>query len=120
MAETVAVLGASPNPQRYSFKAVELLNQYGHRVVPVNPYHTEVAGQACVAELGQLAKVDTVTLYVNPTLLEKHMPALIALAPGRVIFNPGSESPALAAQLQAAGIATEEACTLVLLRTGQY
>jgi len=119
--EVVVVLGASPKPERYSFKAVKLLAEYGHRVLPVNPYHREVAGITCVAGLDQLnEKVDTVSMYVRANLLVNDLAKLIALAPRRVIFNPGTESDEMMAALAEAGIACEEACTLVLLRTGQF
>jgi predicted CoA-binding protein len=119
--ETVVVLGASPKPERYSFKAVKLLADCGHRVVPVNPYHREVAGIPCLAKLEQLqGKVDTVSVYVRAALLAKDLTQLIALAPRRVIFNPGTESDDLMGVLSAAGVRCEEACTLVLLRTGQF
>lgn len=120
-AETVVVLGASPKSERYSFKAVKLLAECGHHVLPVNPYHPEVAGIPCVAAVDQLqAKVDTVTVYVRADLLIKDVAKIIALAPRRVIFNPGTESAEMLAAFNEAGIATEEACTLVLLRTGQF
>jgi hypothetical protein len=45
---------------------------------------------------------------------------IIAAKPGRVIFNPGTEHPEMAKRFQAAGIKTMEACTLVLLSTGQF
>ena len=51
MAETVLVLGASPKPERYSFKAVQMLTEYGHKVLPVNPYHPTVSGVACLASI---------------------------------------------------------------------
>ena len=121
VAETVVVLGASPKPERYSFKAVKLLADYGHQVLPVNPYHPEVAGIPCVASVDQLQeKVDTISVYVRADLLSKDIAKIIALAPRRVIFNPGTESDEMAAAFNAAGIATEEACTLVLLRTDQF
>ena len=65
-------------------------------------------------------KVDTVSVYVRADLLSKDIAKIIALAPRRVIFNPGTESDEMAAAFNKAGIATEEACTLVLLRTGQF
>lgn len=121
MAEVVAVLGASPKTERYSYQATAMLSDYGHRALPVNPYHAEVAGKPCVRSLSDITEpVDTVTLYLNPGQLAEHEAALIALAPKRVIFNPGTESPQLQARLAAAGIKAEEACTLVLLRTGQF
>ncbi|MBQ0758309.1 MAG: CoA-binding protein [Zhongshania sp.] len=121
VSETVLVLGASPKPERYSFKAVQLLSEYGHKVLPVNPYHAEVSGVNCVAAIAAVSeKVDTVTVYVRAELLKNDLDQLIRLAPRRVIFNPGTESDEMAEHLEQAGIAVEEACTLVLLRTGQY
>lgn len=121
MPETVLVLGASPKPERYSFKAVELLRQYKHKVLPVNPYHSQVSGAPCIKRVSDVSEsVDTVTVYIRAEQLEADIGALIGLAPRRVIFNPGTESKALAAKLQQAGIGVEEACTLVLLRTGQF
>lgn len=121
MIETVLVLGASPKRDRYSFKAVQLLGEYGHRVLPVNPYHPEVDGVACITSIAAVSeKVDTVTLYIRAELLKDDIDQLITLAPRRVIFNPGTESYEMAEKLERAGIAVEEACTLVLLRTRQF
>lgn len=121
MPETVAVLGASPKPERYSNQAVRLLRQYGHEVIPVNPAQREIAGLPVAAALAAITQpVDTVTVYVSPGHLEPLVDGLLALKPRRVIFNPGAEHPSVAARLEKAGIATEEACTLVLLRTGQF
>jgi predicted CoA-binding protein len=112
MMETVLVLGASPKPGRHSFNAVQLLREYGHRVLPVNPYHAEVSGVECIASIAAVCeKVDTMTLYIRTELLKNGIDPLIALAPRRVIFNPGTESDEMAAKLESAGIAVAEACT---------
>lgn len=117
----VVVLGASDRPDRYSNKAVRMLRQHGHEVVPVHPRLTEVEGLPVVPSLDQVAgPVDTVTVYVGPDHSAPLTAAFLALAPRRVVFNPGSENPALAAELRGAGIAVEEACTLVLLATGAF
>ncbi|WP_372864517.1 CoA-binding protein [Spongiibacter sp.] len=121
MAEKVVVMGASPKPDRYSHKAVVMLAEYGHQVIPVNPYHSEVAGIRCAPSLAAItAPVDTVSVYMRAELLAPQLPELLALAPRRIIFNPGSEGEALMEQLRRAGIVCEEACTLVLLRTQQF
>ncbi|MEL0028230.1 MAG: CoA-binding protein [Perlucidibaca sp.] len=121
MTETVAVLGASPKPERYSNRAIHMLREYGHRVIPVNPIQREIAGLPAVPSLADISEpVDTVTIYVSPPHLEPLLEGLLALRPGRVIFNPGAEHPRAAARLEAAGIRTEEACTLVLLRSRQF
>lgn len=119
-AQTVAVLGASDNPERYSFQAVELLLAHGHRVLPVHPSLEEVAGLPVVPALGDLPTVDTLTLYVGAARLSAMTEAIVRLRPGRVIFNPGTETPELQAALDRAGIPWLEACTLVLLRTGDF
>ena len=119
--ETVVVLGASDRPERYANKAILQLMDQGHHVIPVHPRLKEVAGLPVMTTLGEIeAVVDTVTLYVNPNISGTMTEALIAMKPRRVIFNPGTESPELEVILQQSGIASEDACTLVMLGTGQF
>jgi predicted CoA-binding protein len=119
-AQTVAVLGASDNPERYSHQAVLLLQQHGHRVLPIHPALETIAGLPVVKNLGDLPAVDTLTLYVGAARLSAMAEEIVSSRPGRVIFNPGTESSELQAALTAAGIPWQEACTLVMLRTGQF
>ena len=119
--QNVAVLGASPKPERYSNKAIRLLLEHGHQVIPVHPALETVEGLPVVKSLGEIGRpVDTLTVYVSPKLSTPMAPAIVALRPGRVVFNPGTENPELYAGLETAGIPFEEACTLVLLNTGQF
>jgi predicted CoA-binding protein len=122
--EVVAVLGASSDSNRYSYKAIELLKQYGHTALAIHPRETEVLGLKVFPEIKNLIKqgikVDTLTMYVNPALSTKFQQDILDLRPGRVIFNPGSENPELEKALHEHGIKFEEACTLVMLRTGQF
>ncbi|OPZ59838.1 MAG: hypothetical protein BWY87_00796 [Deltaproteobacteria bacterium ADurb.Bin510] len=119
--QTVVVLGASDNPERYSNKAVHELRSRGHLVIPVNPRLIELEGLAVRAGLSEIDEpVDTLSVYLGPAVSGAQLDAILALRPGRVIFNPGSENPELMAALQQAGIAVEQACTLVLLRTDQF
>ena len=119
--QTVAVLGASNNPDRYSNMAVRRLRDAGHRVIPVNPALDEIEGLAVAKSLGDIKDpVDTLTLYVGPQRSTPMIADILHLAPNRVIFNPGTESEELAATLDQANIPHVEACTLVLLQTGQF
>lgn len=122
--EVVAVLGASSDSSRYAYKAMQMLEEYGHKAIPVHPRETEVLGKKVIASIGDLAKsgekVDTITVYVNSAISSKYEQEMVALKPKRVIFNPGAENPKLASALEKEGIRVEEACTLVLLRTDQY
>jgi predicted CoA-binding protein len=120
-AQTVAVLGASNNPDRYSNMAVRRLRDAGHNVIPVNPALEEIEGFPVAKSLGDIVDpVDTLTLYVGPQCSLPMIDAILRLAPKRVIFNPGTESAELAAALDRANIPHVEACTLVMLQTGQF
>jgi predicted CoA-binding protein len=115
------ILGASDNPVRYSHKAMLMLERYGHEVILVHPSLGHIDNRPVRQHLSEISDpVDTVTMYVNPSISDTLAGDLIALKPRRVIFNPGSENPQLARSLRHAGIVVEEACTLVLLQTGQY
>lgn len=118
----VAVLGASPKPDRFANRAMRLLTQHGHEVVPVNPAYAEIAGIPTAPDIAALAGDDihTVTVYMNPERTRGLGPALKRVGPRRVIFNPGTENPALADELRAADVEVVEACTLVMLNTGQF
>lgn len=117
----VAILGASNNPERYAYKAFHMLTEYGHPTVLVNPAEIEVDGQKAVKNLTAIQEpIDTVTMYVGPKISSGLVNDFLKLKPRRVIFNPGSENPELAAALEKAGVHVVEACTLVLLRAKQF
>jgi uncharacterized protein len=117
----VAVLGASNKPERYSFKAVRMLREHGHTPLPVHPALAEVDGLPVFPSLGALpAAVDTITVYLSPRNQQPIAKDLLSSSARRVIFNPGSENPALADQLRQHGKEVVHACTLVLLTTGQF
>lgn len=121
MGERVAILGASDDPLRYAHRAMRALRGHGHTVLPVNPRLTHIDGIAVEKQLGDLAgTIDTVTVYLRPELAEPLADEIVKVRPRRVIFNPGSESHALRARLEAEGIAVQWQCTLVLLREGRY
>ena len=120
--QKVVVLGASKNPDRYSNKAILMLRENGHEVIPVHPVETEIEGIKVINKLEQLqpGSVDTITFYVSPHLSSSLEEVIINLKPSRVIFNPGSENPKLIDSLPKAGIEVIQACTLVMLRTNQF
>lgn len=118
---TVAVLGASPKEERYSFKAVHMLREHGHIPIPVHPAGQTVDGVPGVASLDDItADIDTVTVYVNAKISDAEYDRIVKLKARRVIFNPGAENEALAARLEERGIEVVRACTLVMLRTEQF
>ncbi len=120
--EQVAVIGASPKEDRYSNKAMRLLAEYNHHPIPVAPGHDTIEGEKVYENISSIPdKLDTATLYLGPKRqTDDVVDQIIAAAPKRVIFNPGTENPQTQEKLKAAGISVVEACTLVLLKTGQY
>ncbi len=117
----IVVLGASANPQRIAYQAVQRLSQKGYTVIPVNPKGGEINGIEVRSSLAAVDQpVDTVTMYIAPEHQAAAIDAIEHLHPHRVIFNPGSENPAIYPRLERAGIQVQEACTLVLLSTNQF
>ncbi len=114
------VLGASNNPDRYSFLAVNKLANFGHTVVPVGNKKGTIQDMEIQNGMPVADGVDTVTLYLNPTNQIPYYKYILSLKPKRIIFNPGTENDELAKLAEAAGVETVEACTLVMLSTGQY
>jgi uncharacterized protein len=114
------VMGASDNPSRYSFLAINRLVQHGHPVVAIGRKKVKVQGVDVETEQMPFDGVDTVTLYLNPMHQQPYLDYIVGLKPKRVIFNPGTENDELQSRLHQAGIPFMEACTLVMLSTGQY
>jgi hypothetical protein len=114
------VIGASENPQRYSNMAIRMLRSYGHPVLAVGLKEGKV-DDVTIEKMGnQLPEAETVTLYVGPQNQSSIQPMVEEMKPKRVIFNPGTENPEWEKKLNDLGIQTEQACTLVMLRSGEY
>jgi predicted CoA-binding protein len=114
------VLGASDNPSRYSFLAIQRLRGHDHPVVAIGKKNTMVADVVIEKEKKQFENVDTVTLYLNPLHQKEYYDYIVSLKPKRIIFNPGAENEELYDLAKQNGIKPVEACTLVLLSTNQY
>jgi uncharacterized protein len=114
------VLGASANPSRYSYLAMNSLRAKGHEVIAIG----KRPGKAGDVEIDTAQKniegLDTVALYLNANNQKQYYDYIISLQPNRIIFNPGAENDELSFLAKQHGILSQEACTLVLLSTGQY
>lgn len=121
MKKTV-IVGATPNPSRYAFLAARDLTHHEHEIIPLGIKKGEVLGKPIlnIFEKPPISDVDTVTLYIGPQHQPEWYDYLIGLKPKRIIFNPGTENPEFEKMAEEKGIETLEACTLVMLRTGQY
>lgn len=114
------VIGASENPARYSNLAVNKLTAHQHPVAALGAKKGTIGSTPIETEKKPIEDIDTVTLYLNPLRQKEYYDYILSLHPKRIIFNPGAENDELAKLAQSKGIKVQEACTLVLLSTGQY
>ncbi|KGO93347.1 CoA-binding protein [Flavobacterium subsaxonicum] len=114
------VMGASTEPSRYAYKAVKMLQRFGHPVVAMGKKEDNLDGIKIEKGAAPFDGVNTVTLYLNPMNQKPYYDYILGLKPERVIFNPGTENPELYALLRENGIGIEVACTLVMLSINQY
>src|SRR5437867_7174094 len=114
------VLGASDNPSRYSFLAINKLRVNGHPVEGIGRKVVTVADVVIQTDKQPLKDIDTITLYLSPDHQKEYYDYILSLKPRRIIFNPGAENEELYRLAKEHNIYPQEACTLVLLSTGQY
>jgi len=123
MRKPTIVLGANDNPERYAYKAVDFLQSIKQPIYPVGIKKGTVLGLEILHDFKDPKinePIHTVTLYLNPFHQKEWYQPILDLKPKRVIFNPGTENEEFENMLEEAGIEVEEACTLVMVRTGVY
>ena len=120
----IAILGASDKLDRYSYLCLKMLKEHGYNPIPIHPSLKKIEDIAVFSDLEKVAAaypdIHTLTIYIRPELSTELLEQIITLSPERVIFNPGSENKGIYERIKAKGIRVEEACTLVLLQTGQF
>ncbi|MDP4239002.1 MAG: CoA-binding protein [Bacteroidota bacterium] len=114
------ILGASSNPERYSYRAAKRLLAHGHEIELIGKRPEAVFGRTIETGKKIFEDIDTVTLYLSPRNQKEYHEYILLLKPKRVIFNPGTENPELEELLKRNNIRVDKACTLVLLNTGDY
>ena len=119
MKKTV-IVGASTNPARYAYLVANKLVRKGHPIINVGRKVGKVAGVDIETGDTIHQDVDTITLYVGPQNQAVYYDYILRTKPKRIIFNPGTENEEFKEKLESAGIEVVEACTLVMLNTGQY
>ena len=114
------IIGASSNPERYSYLAAEKLLAHGHDIEMIGRRAEVVFGKKIDTEMKEFEDIDTVTLYLSQKNQVDYYDYILSLKPRRIIYNPGAENMELEELAKRNGIENLEACTLVLLGTGQY
>lgn len=121
MKKTV-VIGASPEVSRYSNLASNMLHNAGFEFVPVGIKKGEILGKSILnlRDKPAVENTHTVTIYLNPRNQKEWYDYILSLNPLRLIFNPGTENTELGELAKKKGIEIENACSLVLIQTGQF
>jgi predicted CoA-binding protein len=114
------VIGASENPERYSNMCLNLLHKMGFEALAVGNRAGFVGDVVIHKDMVHFDEVDTITLYINSKIQEDYYDYFLQLKPRRIIFNPGTENPILEKMAIENGIEPLNACTLVMLRLGNY
>ena len=120
MDKPTLVIGASPNPSRFSHRAVEDLVHFNYTVFAVGLRDGEIEGIPIQKPFPVLPEIHTVTLYVGIRNQPFYYDFIISLKPRRVIFNPGSENEEFEKQLESMGAEVVRGCTLVMLYNGSF
>ncbi|MEO6550403.1 MAG: CoA-binding protein [Ferruginibacter sp.] len=120
MEKKTLVIGASSNPSRYSYLAVQRLVARQYPVVALGARNGTIGNTEIQTEKTPFENIDTITLYINPLRQKEYYDYILGLHPKRLIFNPGTENDELSELAQKNGVQVMEACTLVMLSTGQY
>ncbi|PLW92187.1 MAG: CoA-binding protein [Marinilabiliales bacterium] len=120
MSKPTLILGASPNPERYSYLATLRLNEAGHEVYPIGIKEGDIGDKRIITDRNFEKQVDTISLYVGPKNQKDWFDLIFRCKPKRIIMNPGTENPELWKMAEERGIECLEACTLVMLASKQY
>jgi predicted CoA-binding protein len=116
----VLVLGASPNPERFSNKAVRRLIRYNHEVIAIGKRAGMIGDTPIITTQPEITGVHTVVMYLAPYHQGEIFDYVLSLRPKRVVFNPGTESPEFDEFLESYNIEVVHDCTLVMLANNRF
>lgn len=114
------VFGASPNPERFSFKAIVSLREHHHEVIAIGKKKGSIADTEIIQDTPILDDVHTIAMYLSPDNQKEYYDYILSLNPKRIIFNPGTENEELSKRAQSNGIEVVEWCVLIMLSTNRY
>jgi uncharacterized protein len=111
---TVAVIGASPRPDRHSRDVVSYLHREGYEVIPVRPDRQQVEGLPTFAALEDFGgSVDLAVIFRRPEDVTAHIREAAAKKARAVWLQPGTWSPEAEAEAERQGVALiKERCII--------
>ena len=86
---SLALIGASENPESLAFRLFTRLREGGFDIIPINPNYQTIAGIPCFTSLSELKTVPEVVIFmVNPKLTLQILPQVVELQIKKVWFQP--------------------------------
>ena len=116
--KTIALVGASPRPERPSNSVMRYLLAQGYRLIPVRPHRTEILGIPCVDSVSDIEEpVDLVDVFRRAEFCPEVAQQAAAAGAKALWLQLGIVSPEARAIAQRAGMDyVENACTAVVHR----
>ena len=115
---TIALVGASPKPERPSNSVMRYLLAEGYRVIPVRPHRTEILGIPCVDSVTDIEEpVDLVDVFRRAEFCPEVAEEAAAAGAKALWLQLGIVSPESRAIAERAGMDyVENACTAIVHR----
>ena len=114
------VIGASPNPVRFSHKMVKSLIRHDFSVIPLGIRKGEIAGIDILTERTEIEDIHTISLYIGASRQADYYEYILKLKPERIIFNPGTYNAELIEIAEKNDIECVVDCALIMLSNGNY
>ena len=112
--QTIAIIGASSDRQKFGNKAVRAFRQQGYTVYPVNPKEAEIEGLPAFKSIRDVpVRPHMISVYLPPPVLLKVLPDIAARGCDEFWLNPGTESDEVLAEAQRLGLNVIQACSIV-------
>jgi uncharacterized protein len=102
---TIAVVGLSSKRYRPSYGVAEYMQNAGYRIIPVNPFETEILGETAYAALGEVPEhIDIVDIFRRSEFVPELVEAAIRIGARAIWMQEGVIHEAAAAKARAAGL----------------
>ncbi|NPV60834.1 MAG: CoA-binding protein [Actinobacteria bacterium] len=110
-----AVVGVSPNREKYGYRVFRDLAEGGYTVYCVNPLYDDIEGERCYADISSLPeKPDVVEFVCPPEVTASVVREMARLGISKAWMQPGAESPEAIAFCEKHGIAVlHDVCVMV-------
>ncbi|MGC9943109.1 MAG: CoA-binding protein [Verrucomicrobiota bacterium] len=111
---TIAIIGASADRNKFGNKAVRAFGRKGWMVYPVNPREYRIEGLPAFKNILEVpVRPELISVYLPPSVLLKTLPDIESRGCDELWLNPGTESDEVLAAAKILGLNVIQACSIV-------